>query len=73
MDDLLAHFLATFPDDQACTLLATLRDGGHIVRDVEAGERIAFGTMIDGRMFVGLADSDVDAARALLLAVGEMA
>lgn len=65
-DELLPAFLADFPDDEACTLLDTLRDGGHLVRGVEAGERFAFGTVIDGRLIVGLADNDVDAARALV-------
>jgi hypothetical protein len=70
MDALLSAFLADFPDDEACTLLATLRDGGHIVRDECTDEAFAYWTEIDGERFIGIGFSDVDAARALLLVCG---
>lgn len=70
MDALLAAFLADFPDDEACTLLATLRDAGAIVRDGYPREGFEFWTVIKGHTYRGRGATDVDAARALILAVG---
>lgn len=72
MDDLtLAALLLDFPDDEACSIIATARDSGAIVWDDPWGETgWQYTATLNGHRYVGRGGSDVEAARALLLAMG---
>lgn len=68
--DHLAAFLQDFPDDKACTLLATLRDLGVRIFAACVEGAFAYWCRLNGKRFVGIGFNDLDAARALLLACG---